>query len=130
MTNKALSTANFGSLPRTTRRPAGNALQLQWFNSLPAGKYNATGWHIQADRCPEPLTEALKALSYQRLTVQHRLSGKRVEYWSIETCSPIFLCTGIAEDEREGLAYGWIEAKNHSKIKVQCIVEELAAMGW
>lgn len=119
------------------RRPLGSSPLLQWFNGLPAGKRLATGWHIQASRCDESLTAALKAIGTERVTVLHRMSGEMVEYWSLETCSLVLLCNGFADPwemrqtgEREGVAYGWISSKNSSKVKARVLIAELVEAGY
>jgi hypothetical protein len=126
----------FGEAPQT-RRPLGSGPLLQWFNGLPAGRAIAVGWHIQASRCPEQLTQALHRRGFERLTVLHKMSGEMVEYWSLETCSLIVLCNGFADPwemrqtcERDGIAYGWLSAKNASKVKARVLVAELAEAGY
>ena len=133
----AIVPAGYFPASQPLRRPLGNGPLLQWFNALPAGKALATGWHIQANRCSEELAAALKAYGYPRVSVLHRMSGEIVEYWAIETCSLFVLCNGFEDSwtmkessERQGIAYGWIEAKNHSKIKSRVIIAELAAVGY
>src|SRR5438552_2010370 len=127
----------FGHQATQTRRPLGGGPLLQWFNALPAGKILATGWHIQASRCDEALTAALRARAVPRITVLHRMSGEMVEYWSLETCSLLVLCNGFSDpwemrqsSERDGIAYGWIKASNSSKMKARVLVAELAVAGY
>jgi hypothetical protein len=134
--NSIVPAGYFGQTPET-RRPLGNGPFLQWFNGLPAGKALAVGWHIQASRCSEALTAALHAAGYARLTVLHRMTGELVEYWHLEPCSLIVLCNGFSDPwemrqsaERDGIAYGWIAARNSSKVKARVLIAELAEAGY
>ncbi len=134
MTKKDL--APFGAVA-PVKRPQGAGPLLQWFNGLPAGKALAIGWHIQANRCSEDLSEALRKLGTPRITVLHKMTGELVEYWSLETCSLIVLCNGFDDTwtmrettERDGIAWGWIDAKNHSKCKARVFIHELASAGY
>jgi hypothetical protein len=110
---------------------------LQWFNGLPAGRSIAVGWHIQASRCSDALSAALHSRGNARLTVLHRMTGELVEYWHVEPCSLIVLCNGFSDPwemrqstERDGIAYGWIAARNSSKVKARVLIAELAEHGY
>lgn len=126
----------WGTVP-PTKRPLGNGPLLQWFSALPAGNRLAIGWHIQCSRCSEELTQALRSLMVERITVFHRMSGQTVEYWSLGSCRLYILCNGFSDpwemkqnEEREGLGYGWIESKQHSKLKVKALVADLVEAGY
>jgi hypothetical protein len=140
--NKKTSTTSlvpagyFGDVP-PVQRPIGSGPLLQWFNGLPAGKSLAIGWHIQASRCSEELSAALKGLGVERLTVLHRMSGELVEYWSLGAARLIILCNGFSDtwemresEEHQGLAYGWRAEKGSSKLKVRVLIAELAEAGY
>ncbi len=119
------------------RRPAGNPTLLQWFNGLPAGRQLAVGWHIQCSKCSEKVAAALAGLGIPRLTVQHKMTGEKVEYWSLGSARLYVLCNGFGDayemrtlpDARDGIAYGWIAEKNHSKLKARVLVGELVEAG-
>jgi len=128
----SLVPAGYFDNPQPVTRPTGGGPLLQWFNGLPAGKSLAIGWHIQASRCNDELSAALKGLGIERLTVLHRMSGELVEYWSLGAACLIVLCNGFADpwemrqsEERLGIAYGWNGTKHSSKLKVKVLVAEL-----
>lgn len=134
MSNTSL--IQFSNVPQV-KRPTGSGPLLQWFNGLTAGRELAVGWHVQANRCSEELVEAFRKLGTRRLSVLHKMSGEIVEYWSLEACSLVVLCNGFGDTwemkqspDREGLAYGWIEEKQKSKIKARVFVAELAEVGY
>lgn len=121
------------------KRPTGSGSLLQWFNALPYsnGRGIATGWHIQASRCSEELTKALKDFGYEQISIFHRSTNNNEEYWKIEQCSLFVLCNGFEDswtmrntDARYGIAFGWQNGKGATKLKCKAIISELAIMGY
>lgn len=110
---------------------------LQWFNGLPTdGDRIAKGWHIERGK-HSLIDDVCRAMGLDSYGVVHRRSGKTVPYWALRSCSLFIITQGVqsvnemnASRERIGIAYGWLNDKNSSKLKFRAIVHELAAHGY